>query len=55
MVTTVQARRVLRFSPVTYQDGADANMGIKFVDDTNFALGESGRMVIDEMIYDPIE
>ena len=32
---------------------ADANIGIKFVDDTNFALGESGRMVIDEMIYDP--
>ena len=30
-----------------------ANIGIKFVDDTNFALGESGRMVIDEMIYDP--
>jgi len=32
---------------------ADANIGIKFVDETNFALGESGRMVIDEMVYDP--
>ena len=32
---------------------ADANIGIKFVDETNFALGGSGRMVIDEMIYDP--
>ena len=30
-----------------------ANIGIRFVDDTNFVLGESGRMVIDEMIYDP--
>ena len=31
----------------------DANIGIKFVDETSFALGESGRMVIDTMIYDP--
>ncbi len=30
-----------------------AAIGITFVDDTTFSLGEEGRMVIDEMVYDP--
>jgi len=29
-----------------------AAIGITFVDDTTFSLGEEGRMVIDEMVYD---
>jgi hypothetical protein len=32
------------------EDGA--SIGIVFTDDTTFALGEDGRMVIDELIYD---
>ncbi|MBT5243662.1 MAG: hypothetical protein HOL66_05420 [Rhodospirillaceae bacterium] len=30
-----------------------AAIGITFSDDTTFSLGEEGRMVIDEMVYDP--
>jgi len=30
----------------------DASIGIVFADDTTFALGEKGRMVIDELIFD---
>ncbi|MBT5918687.1 MAG: hypothetical protein HOH26_09150, partial [Alphaproteobacteria bacterium] len=29
-----------------------ASIGILFADDTTFALGEDGRMVIDELVYD---
>ncbi|MBT4932237.1 MAG: hypothetical protein HON18_02225, partial [Rhodospirillaceae bacterium] len=29
-----------------------AAVGITFIDDTTFSLGEEGRMVIDEMVYD---
>ena len=29
-----------------------ASIGISFVDDTIFSIGENGRMVIDEMVYD---
>ena len=32
---------------------ADASIGISFVDDSIFSIGERGRMVIDEMVYDP--
>ena len=35
---------------VTETGGA---IGIVFVDDTTFSLGEEGRMVLDEMVYDP--
>lgn len=35
---------------VTDGDGA---VGIVFADDTTFALGEDGRMILDEMVYDP--
>ena len=32
---------------------ADGSIGIVFSDDTLFSLGESGRMVLDELVYDP--
>ena len=32
---------------------AGASIGISFVDDSIFSIGERGRMVIDEMVYDP--
>ena len=52
--TTVQASKGTSvFSGDIIKTQSDANIGIKFVDDTSFSLGESGRMVIDEMIYDP--
>ena len=52
--TTVQASKgAAIFSGDVIKTDASANIGIKFVDDTSFSLGESGRMVIDEMIYDP--
>ena len=52
--TTVEASKgTAVFSGDVIKTDAGANIGIKFVDDTSFSLGESGRMVIDEMIYDP--
>ncbi len=35
------------------ETAADGRIGIIFADDTTFSLGENGRMVIDEMVYDP--
>lgn len=35
------------------QTGAASNVSIVFVDDTVFSLDEDGRMVMDEMVYDP--
>lgn len=35
------------------ETGAGSSIGIVFADDTMFSLGEGGRMVMDEMIYDP--
>ncbi|HEY9081640.1 FecR domain-containing protein [Magnetovibrio sp.] len=35
------------------QTGTASNISIIFVDDTIFTLDESGRMVMDEMVYDP--
>jgi hypothetical protein len=35
---------------VTGEDGA---VGVVFADETTFALGEDGRMLLDEMVYDP--
>jgi hypothetical protein len=32
-----------------------SNIGIVFSDETTFALGASGRMVIDDLVYDPAE
>lgn len=35
------------------ETGKDAALGIEFADETTFSLGDSGRMTLDEMIYDP--
>ncbi|MCR4379412.1 MAG: FecR domain-containing protein [Rhodospirillales bacterium] len=35
------------------ETGPASHVGIIFVDDTVFSLDESGRMVIDEMVFDP--
>jgi hypothetical protein len=35
------------------ESGANGSIGIKFADQSVFSLGESGRMVLDEMVYDP--
>ncbi len=32
---------------------AGATVGLVFTDDTTFALGENGRLVLDKLIYDP--
>ncbi len=33
--------------------GADGNIGIVFADGSNFSLGGNGKMILDEMVYDP--
>jgi Ca2+-binding RTX toxin-like protein len=33
--------------------GSGAQIGIRFLDGSEFALGSDGRMVLDELIYDP--
>ena len=35
------------------QTGSASNVSIVFIDDTVFSLDEDGRMVMDEMVYDP--
>ena len=35
------------------ETGPASHVGVAFVDDTIFSLDESGRMVVDEMVYDP--
>jgi Ca2+-binding RTX toxin-like protein len=35
------------------ETSVDGVIGITFVDDTTFSLGADGRMVLDELIYDP--
>lgn len=35
------------------ETGTDGAVGITFVDNTEMSLGSRGRMVLDEMIYDP--
>ena len=35
------------------ETSADGVIGIVFVDDTTFSLGAEGRMVLDELVYDP--
>lgn len=49
---------VLKEGDVVYQDdvietGADAAVGLVLADKSTFSLGAKGRMVLDEMIYDP--
>ncbi len=35
------------------ESAADGGVGIVFADQTSFSMGPNGRMVLDEMIYDP--
>ena len=35
------------------ETGEDGSIGIVFADESTFSLGESGRMTLDEMVYDP--
>lgn len=35
------------------ETGASSTLGVIFADDTTFSLDAGGRMVIDEMVYDP--
>ncbi|SDG41662.1 FecR domain-containing protein [Roseospirillum parvum] len=35
------------------ETGPDGAVGIVFIDDSAFSLGSSGRMVLDEMVFDP--
>lgn len=49
---------VLKEGDVIYQDdvietGADSAVGLVLADKSTFSLGAKGRMVLDEMIYDP--
>lgn len=41
------------FQGDTLVTGEGAAVGIVFIDETTFSLGEEGRMVIDELVYDP--
>ena len=35
------------------ESGADGSIGIVLADETTFSMGRDGRMVLDEMVYDP--
>ncbi|HJM49313.1 MAG TPA: FecR domain-containing protein, partial [Alphaproteobacteria bacterium] len=35
------------------ETGSGASVGVVFVDTTTFSLGEDGRMVMDELVFDP--
>ena len=35
------------------ESGSDGKVGVLLADETTFAMGSEGRMVLDEMIYDP--
>ena len=35
------------------ESGADGAIGILLADETTFSMGENGRIVLDEMVYDP--
>ncbi len=41
------------FQGDTLDTGADGAVGIVLVDSSVFSLGEGGRMLLDEMVYDP--
>lgn len=41
------------FQGDTIKTALDGKLGIVFVDETRFSIGENGHMVIDSMIYDP--
>ena len=35
------------------ETGEDGAVGLEFADESTFSLGDSGRMVLDDMVYDP--
>lgn len=41
------------FEGDTLETGPASSVGIQFLDDSLFSLGEDGRMIMDEMVYDP--
>lgn len=41
------------FQGDTIKTALDGKLGIVFVDETRFSIGENGHMVVDSMIYDP--
>ncbi|MBT3765391.1 MAG: hypothetical protein HOB79_14775 [Rhodospirillaceae bacterium] len=41
------------FQGDTIETGDGGSIGLIFIDDTTFALGESGNMVLDEVVFDP--
>ncbi|MDP7552824.1 MAG: FecR domain-containing protein, partial [Nitrospinaceae bacterium] len=52
--TNVQAEKGTKvFIGDIVETESGSSIGIVFSDDTTFALGESGRMVIDDLVYDP--
>ena len=51
-VTLVVGDAVFQGDVIETEEGGA--VGIEFIDDTTFSLGEDARMVLDEMIYDPV-
>ena len=52
--TNVQAEKGTKvFIGDIVETESGSNIGIVFSDETTFALGESGRMVIDDLVFDP--
>ncbi|SVC69013.1 uncharacterized protein METZ01_LOCUS321867, partial [marine metagenome] len=52
--TNVQAEKGTKvFIGDIVETESGSSIGIVFSDETTFALGESGRMVIDDLVYDP--
>jgi len=43
------------FQGDTLETGEDGIIGVTFADESTLSLGQDGRMVIDEMVYDPGE
>src|SRR3990167_4601955 len=41
------------FQGDTLESGPDGAVGVVLADDTTFSMAENGRMVMDEMVYDP--
>ncbi|MSO94023.1 MAG: hypothetical protein EXQ86_11575 [Rhodospirillales bacterium] len=41
------------FQGDSVETGPGAKLGILFADDSTFAMGEKGKMALDEMVYDP--
>jgi len=51
--TVTLARDSLVFEGDILETGAGGAVALVFIDETEFSLGEEGRMVLDELIFDP--